>query len=142
MAMEGLGRLFDYVESASGLNISLKNASGVTFISFLDAGTQTITLQETLPDGTGDANLAIMDTYYKRPNAGGAGWTKVTQAAAATINLTTDATNDCIAVYIDASQLSAGFQCVEMTADSGVLHAIIHDLNVQRTPANLPAVVV
>lgn len=139
--MEGLGRVFNVVYEASGLNISLKDCSGVTFLNFLDAGTQTMTLQETLPDGTGDQNLAVIDTIYKIPKGGGT-WSKVTQAAAATYDHSTDATNDVIAIYVGADQLSAGYQNVEMTAGTGTCVAILHDLAVQRKPENLASVVV
>jgi hypothetical protein len=139
--MEGLGRLFNVVYSASGLNISLKDCSGVTFLNFLDAGTQTMTLQETLPDGTGDQNLVVIDTIYKMPAVGGT-WTKVTQTAAATYDNSTDATNDLIAIYVSAESLSAGFQNVEMTAGTGTCVAILHDLHVQRKPENLATAIV
>ncbi len=141
MGQEALGRVFNYVEAASGLNINMRDYSGVTFISFLDAGTQNVALQETLPDGTGDQNLAVIDRVYKGPGVGGT-WTKVTQAAAATFNLATDATNDCFMFYVGADQLSDGFTCLEATASAGVLHAVLHDPVVQRDAANLPSPIV
>ena len=133
--MEGLGRIFNVVHEASGVHIPLTAAQGVTFVSFLAAGTQSGTLKESI-DGASEQNLAVIDKYYKSPGIGGT-WTKVTQTAAATYDLTTDATNDCLAFYVGADQLSAGFNCVEVTAASGTCIAIIHDLAVQRAPENL-----
>ena len=135
MPMEGLGRLFNYVAAASGIHIPLNKASGVTFFAFLDAGTQTITLKESI-DGNSEQALTIVTKVYKGPGVGGT-WTKVTQAAADNFNLTTDATNDCVALYVSASQLSAGFNCVEATVGSGTCAAVIHDLSVQRAPERL-----
>lgn len=131
----GLGRVFNVVHQASGVHIPLKNAGAVTFVNFLDAGTQTLTIKESIA-GASEQNLAVVTTIYKAPGVGGT-WTKVTQAAAATYNHATDATNDMIAVTITADQLSAGFNCVEYTAGSGTCFAIIHDLVVQRKPENL-----
>lgn len=136
----GLGRVFNVVAAASGVHIPLAAGQAISFVSFLAAGTQTITLQESV-DGASSQNLATITTLYKGPGIGGT-WTKVTQAAAATFNLTTDATNNSIVLTILADDLSDGFNCVKLTADSGILMAIIHDLNVGRTPANLAKSVV
>jgi hypothetical protein len=137
--MLGLGRLFNVVHQASGVHIPLENAGGVTFISFLDAGTQSVTLKESI-DGDSEANLSALKTgrIYKAPGVGGT-WTKVTKdTPAATYDHSTDATNDMIAIYVDADDLSDGFNCVELTAATGTCIAIIHDLVVQRAPQNLP----
>lgn len=133
--MEGLGRLFNVVHEASGVHIPLTNARGVTFISYLAAGTQSFTLKESI-DGASEQNLAIVEKLYKAPGVGGT-WTKVTQSAAATYDHSTDATNDMIAFYVDASELSDGYNCVEVTAATGTCIAIIHDLTVQRAPERL-----
>lgn len=140
MGMEGLGRLFNVVHEASGVHIPMANASGVTFFNFLAAGTQSVTLKESV-DGLSEQNLAAIDKLYKAPGIGGT-WTKVTQAAAATYNHSTDATNDCIAIYVSADSLSDGFNCLEMTSATGTCVAVIHDLAVQRDPANLASSVV
>jgi len=138
--MEGLGRVFNVVHEASGVHIPLKGASGVTFVSFLAAGTQSVTLKESKA-GASEQNLAVIDKIYKAPGIGGT-WTKVTQTAAATYDHSTDATNDMIAIYVDATQLSDTFDSVEMTAATGTCVAIIHDLVVQRVPENLATSVV
>jgi hypothetical protein len=137
---EGLGRQFNVVAAASGVHIPLTNAAAISFVSFLDAGTQTVTLQESI-DGASGQNLAVIRRVYKGPGIGGT-WTLVTQAAAATFNLTTDATNDSVVFTVGAEQLSAGFNCVKVTADSGILMAIVHDLSVQRDAASLARSVV
>lgn len=133
----GLGRVFNVVFAASGVHIPLTNAEAVSFVSWMDAGTQSITLKESI-DGASEANLAVISTLYKQPGVGGT-WTAVTQAAAATYDHTTDATNDCFTFTVRGDQLSDGFNCVEVTqvGAASQLVAIIHDLKVSRKPANL-----
>lgn len=138
--MEGLGRLFNVVHEASGVHIPLDGASGVTFFNFLAAGTQSVTLKESI-QGQSEQNLAVITKVYKGPGIGGT-WTKVTQNAAATYDNSTDATNDCIAIYVSADSLSEGFDCVELTSGTGTCVAVIHDLKVQRDPARLVSSVV
>ncbi len=78
-----------------------------------------------------------IDKVYHGPGIGGT-WTKVTQTAAATYDNVDDGTNDCVAVYVGADELSATFNCVELTNDGAVgVSAVIHGLTVQRDPANL-----
>ena len=139
-SMEGLGRVFNVVHEASGVHIPMKNYAGVTFINFLAAGTQTVTLKESI-NGASEQNLVVIDTIWKAPGIGGT-WTKVTQSVLATYNHATDATNDMIAIYVGADQLSDGFDSLEMTSGTGTCVAILHDLVVQRDPANLASSVV
>ena len=139
-SMEGLGRVINVVHEASGVHIPMKNYSGVTFFNFLAAGTQTVTLKESV-NGLLEQNLVVIDRLWKAPGIGGT-WTLVTQSVLATYNHATDATNDCIAIYVGADQLSAGFNCLEMTSGTGTCVAVLHDLVVQRSPANLATSVV
>lgn len=132
---EGLGRVFNVVASASGVHIPLTNAQAVSWVCFLDAGTQSITLKES-NSGASEQNLAVITRLYKGPGIGGT-WTLVTQAAAATFDLTTDATNDCFVFTVGGEKLSSGFDCLEVTQSSGTCVAIIHDLKAQRDPALL-----
>lgn len=138
--MEGLGRLFNVVHEATGVHIPMDAASGVTFINFLAAGTQSITLKESIA-GASEQNLAVIERLYKAPGIGGT-WTLVTQSAAATYDHSTDATNDMIAIYVGANELSAGYDSLEMTSGTGTCVAILHDLVIQRDPANLKSSVV
>jgi len=139
--MEWLGRGGNYIAAASGVHIPMSQAAGVTFFVFLDAGTETLTLKESI-DGASEQNLATITKYYKGPGVGGT-WTKVTQSAAATVDPNPDdATNDCIAVFVSAAELSDGFNCLEMTASAGTCAAVLSDLRVARDPANLASSVV
>lgn len=132
--MKGLGRVFNVVAAASGVHIPLTSVTAVTFVTFLDAGTQVATIKQSI-DGASEAVLDC-DVYpHKGPGVGGT-WTAMAEQDD-TLDLSTDATNDCMVFTVDAAQLSAGFNCVEVTVGSGICVAILHDLAVQRTPANL-----
>lgn len=133
--MDGLGRVFNVVPAASGVHIPLKDAASISFVTFEDDGSTILTLKESI-DGASEQNLAVMTSYHKAPGVGGT-WTKVTQAAAATYDLSDDTTNDATVVTVYSAQLSDGFNCVEATVDGGICIAILHDLNVQRAPAHL-----
>ena len=138
--MDGLGRVFNVIPAASGVHIPLTRAAAVSFVTFEDDGSTILTLKESI-DGLSEQNLAVIDHFAKGPGVGGT-WTAVTQAAAATFDLADDTTNDAVVVTIHGSQLSDGYNCLEATVDGGICVAIVHDLTVQRTPANLARSVV
>lgn len=134
--MEGLGRVFDIVPTADGVEINLKNADAVTFIC---VGADTYTVQEaTTAAGGGAQDLtSAWDHWYT--NSGAVGVTEWVEASdsspAAAAAIAANA-----AVCIRAAELSDGFDYVKCTSSSsGLVYAIVHDLVVQRDPANLPA---
>lgn len=125
MAHSGLGDKFNVVADASGADIQLKHGQTVEFVSFLAAGTQGLTVQETI-DGAGGQALAVLDKLYKSEGAGGT-WDAVTQAASDAYTHA-DGTKNCVVFSVRGRQLSEGFNCVNVTAAAGTLTAIIHDL--------------
>ena len=134
--MEGLGREFNLATSAttSAVRANLENARGITIVLIgATSGNATITEANAASGGTSQ-NLAVITRYYTQNNGV---WTKVTQAAAATV---TAATGGLLAVYISAASLSDGFKWVAASHASGSFVYILHDLDVQRAPANLKAV--
>jgi hypothetical protein len=146
--MEGLGRDFNVIPVASGKHVSLKNASGVTFVCYEDGGAQAITIKESLA-GASEQALAVVDHLYASDGIGGV-WTRETTDANGALG-TGDAAIvkkdttlfDCACFYIGAAELSDGFDSVEVTIDgAGICCAIVHGLAVQRAPANLPATAV
>ncbi|MEU3527562.1 hypothetical protein AB0E62_27450 [Streptomyces sp. NPDC038707] len=169
MAMEALGRLIDVCVGAApvdlssaavtGKRVSLKGCGGLTIVVFKGAGTAgddpTLTLkQHTANTGGTTSNLAVIDHYYLKDAATLAGteqWTKVTQAAAATIadpgGAGTSAEHQqIIVIEVDAAQLADGYTHVSLdVADVGTnaqLGAILYlrrDLLVERAPAALAA---
>lgn len=129
----GLGRVFNVVPEASGVHIPLKAGTAVSYVTFVAAGTNTATIKESI-QGASEQALDC-DVYpHKAPGVGGT-WTAMAEQDDTLTN--NDATNDAMCFTVGADQLSAGFDCVEVTMDAGTCIAIIHDLNVRRAPANL-----
>lgn len=131
--MEGLGRLFNVVPIAAGTLISLKDASGVTFVC---TGDDTFTVKSAPSFNGGAADLtAIVRVYKNASTAGADAWTDSGDIAA--VDSVTIASG-AAAFYIDSSDLPAGSDYVEVAvAAEGLVAAIVHDLAVQRGPKNL-----
>lgn len=146
MSSDGLGRVFNTIYSASGVSVPLTQGTAVTFLSFLDAGTQALTFTQTLAGGS-STSLTLFDfggvspangrqsKIYAGANAGGTWVAKAPTAAA--VYTHADATNDVVAITVRAEQLADGYDSVVCTAATGTCVAIIHDLLVQRKPSNL-----
>lgn len=137
---EGLGRLFNVVASASGVHIPMRQGQAVTFVCFLDAGTQTVTLRESI-DGGSEQVLPKIKRVHKGPGIGGE-WITVPVSPAASAYTGADATNDTFVFTVGAEQLSDGFNCLEVTSSSGAVQAIIHELTSPDDPTNLARSVV
>lgn len=161
MGMKGLGRLFDLscgiapVDLAGGAVVGkvvgMKNCGGVTVVFFKEAGAAAepvvLTLRESQDAaGTGIQDLDVVTEYYLKSEAtldGDETWTKVTQTAGDITPAASD-TQQILAFYVDQDALSDGFTHLQVnSADvttagqiGGILY-ILHDLPVQRTPANL-----
>ena len=134
MAMEGLGRLFNVVPIAASASISLKDASGVTFIV---TGGDTFTLNSQPTAGGAATALAVVGRYQtSTATDGSAKWVEATQAAASTVTIASGAA----VFYVDMADLPDGADYVEVVpAATGLVTAIVHDLSVQRDPKNLAA---
>jgi len=144
--MEGLGRNFNVVPTAAGVEVSLVDASSVTFVC-TGANAETFTVAEaTDAAGAGAQTLAVVTHYYKNTSAAGAAaWVRepAVLEQAATGVVTTTTAHPVAVIEVDATSLSSGFDYVRVTPSaSGLVRAILHDLTVQRTPQNLPAAAV
>lgn len=137
--MEALGRLFNVLAVADDVYVPLKDTSGVTFVCFLAAG-DTYTLTEAKDaSGTGAQVLTTITRFYVQATPGAA-WSKVTQAAAST--MVTTASQDVAVLEVEGAELSDTYDYVKLASTStGTVCAILRDLNVQRAPANLAALV-
>lgn len=146
---DGLGRVFNVVKTASGLNIPLSKAGAVTFV-FGDAGTGAAIATVTQTDSTGTNSEADLNIFtvsgtagsngvsrlYVGPDVGGT-WAELAATSDNTADLSDDTTNDTGVFTVRADQLSDGYDQVQVTVDTGLCMAIIHDLDVQRKPSNL-----
>lgn len=151
MAQDGLGRIFNIIKTASSLDIPLSNAGAVTFV-FGDAGTGAAIATVTQTDSRGinseiDLNVFTVagvegsngvSRAYVGPDVGGT-WLEDGAAVFAdnTFDLSDETTNDTGVFTVRASQLSDGYDRVQVTVDTGLCLAIIHDLHVMRKPTNL-----
>lgn len=136
MAMEGLGRVFNAVLIAAGKPISLKDAQGVTFlVSGADSGV-TLTSSATFGGTYATPGNIITRKETNTSTDGTAKWVNASQAASNVVVCAAGST----AFYVDAADLPAGNAYVKATPGStGLVTAIVHDLAVQRDPANLAA---
>jgi len=144
MSQEGHGSVFNVIPVATGIHVSLKNATGVTFILYEDGGAQSTDFVESKAGASGQALTTI--NKYKAANGVGGVWTAETADAGATLDddsnfVKKDTTLfDAASIYIGADELSAGFDSVEATIDgAGICIAIVHGLSEQRAIENLAA---
>lgn len=134
---EGLGRLFNIVPTAEDVAINLAYGSAVTFVCN-GANAETFTVVESIA-GASTASLACIDHYYKGAAVGASTWTKDSAPTSTSVVTTTTAAPIAF-ITVRGEQLSDTKTHVEVQASaSGTVTAILHDLYVQRDPANLPA---
>lgn len=135
MAIEGLGRAVNCVPIAAGQAISLKDAQGVTFV-VTGNDTFTVTSASSFGGTYATPGNIITRKYTNTATNGTAKWVLSTQTAANTVVIASGAA----AFYIDANDLPSGNTYVKCAvAAAGLVTAIVHDLQVQRDPANLAA---
>lgn len=142
IAGQGLGRVFDVVHDASGNMFSMKNANAVSFIS-KSSGSNTLTVVAAKTFGgstttwTPGNGFGQPSFYYENASAvGAAAWAKITASWSSQV-LTLGSSGKIDVVTFYATQFADGFDYIQATAAAGDLVAIVHDLAVQRTPANL-----
>lgn len=148
--MRALGRVLDVVTNASGIGISLKNCSGIAFVAQTNAtGTATLAFTAATSYGGSYNNVTTASgfgqpsTWYTR-SASTAAWTP--KAASWSTSTLSIATTSSYESYVDflVSELADGYDYIKVTGantttGTGVI-AILYDLTVQRTPANLAIV--
>jgi hypothetical protein len=122
------------IAQANGAQIKIHQGEAVTFVTYLDAGTQALTLEESI-DGASSQNLAEITKLYKAPGTGGT-WTEVTQTASHQYTHA-DATNDAVVLTVFGTQLSDGYNTVELTGATGTVLAIVHGLHNERAATKL-----
>jgi hypothetical protein len=143
--MEALGRIIDVVGVASGHGISLKNASGITFIALASDTSQALavtaakTYGGNYDDWTTGNGFGQPDHFYQNADDDGTGaWTKETAVWTSNSVALAGTANYVAVLEIFADQLADGYEYIKVTeTDCTYVVAILHDLTVQRTPANL-----
>lgn len=137
--MEALGREFNVLPVADDVYVAMKDCAGISFVCVNTAG-ETWTLTEaTSAAGAGAQVLATITRYHVATTVGAA-WALKTQAAASTV--VSLATEDAVVIEVDAAELSSGFTYLKLASTgAGTVVALQRDLEVQRKPSNLPALV-
>lgn len=141
--MVALGRMFNIVGTASGVGISLIDCSAITFYGTND-GTYTVTLATSFAGSYTQPTGFNPFTYAWTNSDNGAGtgkWVKTSQSAS---NAVVTASDIAVAFTLFVSQVPDTYKyvmCTKTATNDGnpSCMAIVHDLLVQRAPANLVA---
>ena len=133
--MEALGRLNDAIPIAAGQGFKFRGASGVTFYC-TGNDTFTITVASTFA-GSYATPGPIINHFYQRADTNGThAWTRQTQAASnAVVQSNAGYTT---AFEVLTSMVSDPSAYIKVSVGgSGLVFACLHDLVVERKPANL-----
>ncbi len=143
---EGLGRVFNIVPiSTGGPAILLAADSAISFVTTGSTAVATLTFGKTF-GGSYDSGATagctpITRVYWSTATDGTVAWSKATITAAATFTHGTTAglTTAVGSVFtVFGSQIPDPYKYIKCTVTgSGIGAAIVHDLTVQRAPANL-----
>jgi hypothetical protein len=134
--MEGLGRLFNVVPIAAGVGLSMRDCTAMTFVC-TGNDTFTITVASTFAGSYATPGAIISVVYTNTATNGTAAWVRATQTASNAVVIASGS----VAFTVNANALPDTKVYVKVTASAaGLVKAILHDLVVQRTPANLAIV--
>ncbi len=147
--MRALGRVYDVVSAPSGIDICLKDVSGIGFVAINGTSTAAILTVVAKPSFGGSSKNWTTANGFGQPNtyftrtANTAAWVSHTVASEWSSNVfTVGLTTTGLITYVDflVSELADTYDYINVTVSgSGATlpAAILYDLNVQRTPANL-----
>lgn len=133
--MEALGRIIDVVPIAAGVAISMRDCSAITFFC-TGADTFTLTMSPTF-GGSYTTPGNVLNHYYQAAATNGtAAWTKQPLVASNAV-VQASAYTTCITLLSGMIPDPAVYAKLTASA-SGLVMAVLHDLEYQRKPANLP----
>lgn len=143
MAQEGLGRVFNVVHTADTVGFNISECAAVTLIvKASGASSIAVTAAKTFAgsyDNFTTANgFGQTPRWYQATAADGTvAWTKQVSSWS-TNSLTLAGTTGYVSVVtIFGTQIADGYKYLKVTCTNATVVAITHDLEVQRTPANL-----
>jgi hypothetical protein len=136
--IEGLGRVFNAVPIAAGVAISMRDCSAITFFC-TGADTFTLTMSPTF-GGAYTTPGNVFNHYYQAAATNGtAAWTR--QPLSVASNAVVQAGAYTTAITLLSGMIPDPNVYAKLTASaSGLVMAVLHDLEYQRKPANLPIV--
>lgn len=137
--MQGLGRVFNVIPIAAGRGISMVDAPAITFVT-TGNDTFTLTCSDTFGgtyNNTGITTLAgLVNVYKSSATNGSAAWVKDNSLISANTIVSGGAI--ATAFTIGDTVIPDGKSYVKLSVGgAGLVMAILHDLSVQRDPANL-----
>ena len=141
--MEPLGRVLNVVPvCTAGGAINMSGCSAITFVITGSTAVPTLTIATSFGGSyTSTGFNPITRVYWTTSTTGTVAWSKATITAAATYThgTTTGLTTATASVFtVFGSQMLAGYDYIKCTVTgSGIGAAFLHDLTVQRAPANL-----
>lgn len=141
---QGLGRVFDVVHDASGNMFSLKGANAVSFI-VKSSGAASLAVVAAKTFGGSTQNWTTANGYgqtaYFFQQAGVDGthaWTKQTATWTTNSVALAGTTGYTSVITVYNTQFADGYAYIQATGtNTTTVIALLHDLAVQRTPANL-----
>lgn len=142
--MQGLGRVFDVVHDASGNMFTIKNASAVSFI-VKGSGAASLAVVAAKTFGGSTTNWTTANGfgqtafYYRNTTTNGtAAWSKQTATWTTNSVALSGTSGHTSVITIYTSQFADTYDYIQVTGtNTTTCVALLHDLTVQRTPANL-----
>ncbi|QDN57384.1 hypothetical protein [Streptomyces sp. S1D4-20] len=131
--MYGLGRVMNVIPIAAGAAFKFRGASAVTFVC---TGNDTFTLTASATFGGSYATPGNIITRKQTCTAtnGTAAWAETTQSASNAVTIASGT----VVFGVLTSQIADPLAYLKVSVGaSGLVMAILHDLTVQRKPANL-----
>lgn len=134
--MEALGRSYNVVPIAAGVEINMREYDSVDFVC-TGNDTFTVTAAPAIGGSYVSPGNIVTNKYTNTSTAGAAPWVRASQAASNAVTIASGA----VVFTVNGASLADGQTTVKCTAGgSGLVTAVLHDLKSKRAPANLPAV--
>jgi len=135
-AVEGLGRQFNVVPIAAGAGLSLRNASGVTFIC-TGNDTFTITVASSFAGSYATPGNIITRKFTNTSTNGTAAWVLASQSASNAVTIASGT----VAFFISNESLPDAKTHIKCSVGAaGLVTAVFSGLYAQRQPSNLAIV--
>lgn len=136
--MEALGRLVNVVPIAASRGLNMQNCSAITFVT-TGNDTFTVTVAAGFAGAYATPGTLTCNVYKSAATNGTAVWVKDNTLITANTVVSGGAIVTCFS--IPGTSLPDTKNYIKVTPSAaGLVMAILHDLSVQRAPANLPIV--
>lgn len=138
--MEGLGRVFNVVPIAAGVGLRISAAGAITYVT-TGNDTFTLTAATAFAGSYATPGTITANVYKAAATNGTAAWVRDNTLISTNTVVSGGAIATCFTItgaFIHGSAANSGKMYVKLSVGgAGLVCAILHDLAVQRTPANL-----